>query len=122
MKVHGVVWAGVRTHRFEETVTFFRDVLGFPLDVPRTTFAIGRLPNTSLFEVFAPGEPNHDHFATGPVPSFLVDDVEEAARELRSAAVEVWGPYGESATEGWLHFRAPDGNVYGLSASGAYAR
>ena len=116
------MWAGVRTDRFADTVAFFRDVLGVPLDVPRIGFAYGAMPNTSMFEIFGLDEPDHDHFTTGPVPEFLVDDLEHAARELRDAGAEVWGPFGESTTEGWLHFRAPDGKVYGLAASGSYRR
>ncbi len=28
MKVHGLAWLGLRTPQFEETVKFFRDVMG----------------------------------------------------------------------------------------------
>ena len=122
MKIHGVVWAGVRTDRFHEMLAFFRDVVGLAVEETERDFAFGRMPNTSVLEIFGPTFPDHDHFTTGPVPSFLVDDVDEAARELREAGVEVWGPSGDPPAEGWLHFRAPDGTIWGMSSNGSYAR
>jgi predicted enzyme related to lactoylglutathione lyase len=120
--VHGVVWAGVRTGRFDETVSFFRDVLGVPLVPAGPEFAWSKLPNASQFEVFGAGDPDHQHFTTGPVVEFLVDDVFAAADELRAAGVELLGEVQGDPEEGWLHFRAPDGNVYGLTSSPSYSR
>jgi len=120
--VYGVVWAGVKTDRYEETLSFFRDVLGLPLVEAGTTFAWSKLPNSSQFEVFGPDDRDHDHFTTGPVPEFLVDDVVAAAAELEAAGVEVLGPPKGTPEEGWVHFRAPDGNVYGLTSSASYSR
>jgi predicted enzyme related to lactoylglutathione lyase len=122
VKVHGVVWAGVKTDRFAETVSFFRDVLGVPLQEPAPDFAWSRLPDSSQFEVFGPGERDHDHFTTGPVPEFLVDDVAAAAAELEAAGVELLGPPQGAEGSAWVHFRAPDGNVYGLTSSASYRR
>ena len=122
MKVYGLVWAGVRTDRFGETVRFFRDVLGVPLVEPAPDFAWSKMPNTSQLEIFGPGDRDHDHFTTGPVPEFLVDDVEDAAEELRAAGVELLGPVKGTAEARWVHFRAPDGNVYGLTSSESYRR
>ncbi len=122
MKVHGVVWAGVKTERFDEMLAFFGDLFELSFDVPYAGFAVGRFPNTSQLELFGPEEGEHDHFTTGPVASFLVDDVSAAAAELRARGVEVWGPFGNRPDEGWLHFRAPDGTVWGLSTSASYRR
>jgi catechol 2,3-dioxygenase-like lactoylglutathione lyase family enzyme len=122
VKVHGVVWAGVRTDRFDETVRFFRDVLGVPLVDAGPDFAVGTLPDSSKFEVFGPSDSEHDHFDTGPVPEFLVDDVAEAAAELEAAGVPLLGPPQAAGDDQWVHFRAPDGNVYGLTSSPAYRR
>lgn len=122
MKVRGIVWVGVRTERYQETVSFFRDVLGVPLVTLPEGFAWSKLPDTSQFEVFPADDPNHRHFTTGPVAEFLVDDLDAAAAELRAAGVEIVGTPGGTATDGWLHFRAPDGNVYGLTASPSYRR
>ena len=47
---------------------------------------------------------------------FQVEDVDAATEELRSAGVEiVFGPErSEDAGLAWTHFRAPDGNIYGV--------
>jgi predicted enzyme related to lactoylglutathione lyase len=122
MKVHGVVWAGVRTNRFDETVGFFRDVLGLPMVGAGPDFAVGELPDSSKFEVFGPNDAKHDHFDSGPVPEFLVDDVPEAAAELEAAGVSLLGPPQSAGDDSWVHFRAPDGNVYGLTSNPSYRR
>ena len=122
MRVLGVVWVGTRTESFDETVMFFRDVLGVPIKGTEPDFAVGRMPDSSQVEVFGPSDKDHLHFSTGPVPEFLVDDLPAALAELRSAGVEIVGEPEIRGTEGWLHFRAPDGNVYGLTAASSYAR
>ena len=122
MKVQGVVWAGVRTDRFDETVRFFRDVLGVPLVEAGPDFVHAQLPDSSKFEVFGPSDSDHDHFDSGPVPEFLVDDVMEAAAELEAAGATLLGPPQRLGQEQWVHFRAPDGNVYGLTSSPTYRR
>ena len=122
MKVHGIVWVGVRTEAFDETVAFFRDTLGVPLEVVSQDFGWSKMPNTSQLEVFGPTDPDHRHFTTGPVPEFLVDDLPAARDELLAAGVEILGEPVVQNREGWLHFRAPDGNVYGLTAGVGYSR
>jgi predicted enzyme related to lactoylglutathione lyase len=124
MKVHGVVWVGTRTHAFEETVRFFEDVLGVDLRRINPDFAWSRMPNTSQLEIFGPGDRDHPEFTTGPVPEFLVDDVGDAIEELRAAGVEILGTpvVDDGEGNGWVHFRAPDGNVYGLTAGREYRR
>lgn len=122
MKVHGVVWVGTRTDRFDATLAFFRDVLGVDLAEIAPDFAWSRMPNTSQLEIFGPSDGDHVHFTTGPVPEFLVDDLPAALDELRAAGVEILGEPVVKGREGWLHFRAPDGNVYGLTSGSEYRR
>ena len=122
MKVHGLVWVGVRTAEFNRTLEFFRDILGVPMTEVSEGFGRGEMPNTSLLEIFGPDDRDHAHFTTGPVPEFLVDDVLAAAEELRAANVELLGDVGRAGEQAWLHFRAPDGNVYGLTSSDTYRR
>lgn len=122
MRVLGVVWVGTRTESFGATVAFFRDVLGIAMTEPEADFGWGRMPDSSQVEVFGPTDTEHRHFATGPVPEFLVDDLPAALAELRSAGVEILGEPVVRGSEGWLHFRAPDGNVYGLTAGSSYVR
>jgi catechol 2,3-dioxygenase-like lactoylglutathione lyase family enzyme len=122
MKVLGLVWVGVRTAEFDRTLEFFRDVLGVPLTEVSEGLGKGRMPNTSQLEIFGPDDHDHTHFTTGPVPEFLVDDLVGAADELRATGVELLSEVGGTAVEGWLHFRGPDGNVYGLTSSDSYRR
>jgi hypothetical protein len=56
------------------------------------------------------------------VPEFLVDDLAAAAAELEAAGIEIFGPIQGTTDQGWLHFRAPDGNVYGLTDGASYVR
>ena len=64
-------------------------------------------------EVFGPDSDVNRHFTTGPVAGFLVDDVDGAAAELRAAGAEILlGPVADEHGNAWVHFRAPDGNVY----------
>jgi hypothetical protein len=54
----------------------------------------------------------------GPVAEFLTDDVAGAAEELREVGVPiVFGPVFWEGEDGvaWVHFRAPDGNIYGIT-------
>ena len=122
MKVYGLVWVGLRTAEFDRTLEFFRDVLGLPLREVSEGFGWSEMPNTSRLEIFGPDDRDHTHFATGPVPEFLVDDLAAAADELRAAGVELMGEVSGTAEQGWLHFRAPDGNVYGLTSGDSYRR
>ena len=101
---------------------FFRDVLGLPLVDEGPDAASARLPDSSKFELFGPNDSDHDHFDSGPVPEFLVDDVMEAAAELEAAGATLLGPPQQLGQEQWVHFRAPDGNVYGLTSSPTYRR
>jgi predicted enzyme related to lactoylglutathione lyase len=122
VKVLGVVWVGTRTAAFEPTMDFFRDVLGIELQLVAPDFGWSRMPDTSQFEVFGPSDRHHPYFTTGPVPEFLVEDFAAAIQELRDSGVELLGEPVVETDGGWVHFRAPDGNVYGLTAAATYRR
>ncbi|MGH2734997.1 MAG: VOC family protein [Actinomycetota bacterium] len=119
MDVKGLVWLGTRTSKFDETVAFFRDVMGLTPFHEAGDVAVLKLAGGEWFEVFGPNDTEHAHFDTGPVGEFLVDDVAEARSELESRGVEFiadthsWGDYT------WAHFKGPDGNIYGVT-SGPY--
>jgi catechol 2,3-dioxygenase-like lactoylglutathione lyase family enzyme len=71
------------------------------------------LPDGSKVAVVGPDYPTHRHFNTGPVAGFLVDDVFAGTEELRSAGVEILlEPVVDDSGNAWVHFRAPDGNIY----------
>lgn len=118
MLVRKIGWLGTRTDRPQAMVDLFGRVLGIPFSQPGDAdFWVFQLPDGSQVEVFGPRSPN-PHFTTGPVPGFVVDDVDAATDELRSAGVRiVHGPIHPEGEDGvaWVHFRGPDGNIYELT-------
>jgi catechol 2,3-dioxygenase-like lactoylglutathione lyase family enzyme len=113
VKILKLAWVGTRTDADTATVAFFRDVLGLAPAELAPGFWLMTLPDGSKVEVFGPASPVNQHFTTGPVAGFLVDDVAAATVELRSAGVEILLESGvDPSGNAWVHFRAPDGNVY----------
>jgi catechol 2,3-dioxygenase-like lactoylglutathione lyase family enzyme len=113
MKARGLVWLGTRTRNFDDTVRFFGDTLGLRKSHEEPDFTVFRLPNGDTVEVFGPGDTGHEHFDSGPVAGFLVDDVREARADLEAAGISFLSPVEESDDgAAWSHFRGPDGNVY----------
>lgn len=111
MKVVRLGWLGTMTDRAEELAAFYRDVLQLPLVRREPGCWVYGLPDGSLVEVFARGY-GRDHFQTGPVAGFAVDDLPAAREELLERGIELLGQPGPT----WQHFRGPDGNVYELVA------
>ena len=111
-----LAWVGTRTDRASETADFFEHVMGLRLISTDNDFWVFQMPDGSKVEVFGPGSPDNQHFTTGPVAGFLVDDFEAAIEELREAGTEiVWGPETASDGNAWVHFRGPDGHLYELT-------
>ena len=123
MEILKLCWLGTRTDRAGPTAAFFRDVLGLRPEALEEDFWLATLPDGGKLEIFGPANPQNRHFDTGPVAGFLVEDVAGAAAELRAAGAEVlhqsdtdeWG-------NAWVHFRAPDGNVYELTQDPGVSR
>ena len=115
VNVTALGWVGTRTDRAESLARFYADVLGLRLIIQLPDFWVFELPDGRHVEVFGPGDTDHEHFTTGPVVGFAVDDLTAAVDELRSRNVELLGNPGPT----WQHFRAPDGNVYELVAATA---
>ncbi len=89
----GVNWVISWTPNFEQTVTFFRDVLGLPITaegVPVTATQFARYaPFTLLIGgVLESVEPTADvrQRYTAPIVSFTVDDVAQARQQLGATA------------------------------------
>jgi hypothetical protein len=93
MEVRNVRWVGVHTHHYGEMVSLLRDTMGPD-------------PYSEFFK---------EH-AAGPVPLFEVDNVHLARSELMDAGIEILGPVGRDSNWEWIHFRAPDGNLYELAS------
>jgi catechol 2,3-dioxygenase-like lactoylglutathione lyase family enzyme len=66
-------------------------------------------------QVFGPGHAYFDLFEQ-PVALFEVEDVHAAHDELVAAGVEIVGGLERDNSWEWLHFRAPDGNLYDLAS------
>lgn len=123
MDVRRVGFVGTRTDHFSETTRFFRDVLGLAIHREEPDFVMLALPGADhdYVEVIGPDAEGLEFqavtYTTGPVVAFVVDDLGAARAELQAADVELLDDITWSrsiADYGWCHFRAPDGNVYGL--------
>lgn len=111
--MEAVSWVGVRTDRPEPMVELLSDVMGIPVTGRRPDVVVHTLPGGEHVEIFGPGDVEHQHFTTGPVPGFRVPDVGSASDRIASLGGELIG----AATQledgsGWQHFRAPDGYLY----------
>lgn len=119
MEIKGLVWVGTATDRYEETVAFFRDVLGLSPFHASDHLTVLKAVSGDWVEVFGPGHEHFSEFDRGPVVEFLVEDLEAAREELEGRGVEFlhanhsWGDFA------WAHFRGPDGSIYGIT-SGPY--
>jgi predicted enzyme related to lactoylglutathione lyase len=116
MRVTRIGWAGTRTSEYPAMVAFLQTILGLTTSQEASDFAAFQLPEGGTFEVFGPADQDHEHFSTGPVVGFVVEDLTAAVRELEAAGVELLGGQMDERGGGWRHFRAPDGNVYELTS------
>ncbi|MFL6207015.1 MAG: VOC family protein [Acidimicrobiales bacterium] len=91
---------------------FLQDVLGLTAapTVDGMDADLFPLPNGSSFAVTPGVAADEDDRTIG----FLVDDIDEAFRELQAAGVEVDDEISVNAEYRYLHFRAPDGHLYEL--------
>lgn len=90
---------------------FVRDVLGLaPAPAGGMDAEVFALPDGSSFAVTSPDTPTDQERTVG----FLVADVDQAMRELRDAGVSTDDEVSASATQRYVHFRAPDGHLYEL--------
>ena len=114
MNVKGIVWAGTRTERRDETVRLMRDVLKLREVKTQEDVVVFDCENGDRVEVFGPKDNEH-RFFRGIVAGFEVDDVDAAARELRAAGIRTIGDVRRMAGYTWIHFEGPDGNVWELT-------
>jgi len=116
-------WLGTRTAAYTATRDFFERVLGLASLHEKSGFVMLRLPSgdRDYLEVFGTGaegmEFEAEHYVTGPVIGFVVEDLAAARAELSEAGVELVGEVTWPSSMpgyGWFHFRAPDGNLYAM--------
>jgi len=104
VKLLKIGWVETRTENPEATADFFERVLGLRFSHGGEGVWVFQLPDGSKVEVFGPSE--NEHFTTGPVVEFVIDDVAAATQELRAAGVPiVSGPvYWEGEDDvAWVH-------------------
>ncbi|MDX6229608.1 MAG: glyoxylase family protein [Frankiales bacterium] len=110
MQVKGITFVGTRTPSRAAMSAFALDVLGLqPTTLAGLDADVFALPDGSSFAVTQPWELDPAERTVG----FLVDDVAAAAAELTAAGILI----DEVATAGnqrYVHFRAPDGQLYEL--------
>lgn len=123
-KIKGIFFLGIKTDKFDELHRFYTETMGLEPDHFEPDFATYPLANGDKIEIYGPNDPhapNHDHFTTGPVAGFEVDDIVTAKNEMEADGIEFLGPI-QSARPGgsqWAHFRGPDENVYELKQRSA---
>jgi catechol 2,3-dioxygenase-like lactoylglutathione lyase family enzyme len=111
MDVQGIVFAGTGTAARQEMTRFVHEVLGLArTEVAGVEADLFDLPDGSSFAVASA----QGMGATARSLGFLVSDIDAAVRELRAAGAPVDEEVSGNARERYVHFRAPDGELYEL--------
>lgn len=118
IQVQGIGWVGTRTPYFDNTVTFFRDVLKLPLTMQSPQFAEFTLAGGERLGIVG-SKLAETAFMKGPMMEFIVTDVDEARFQLQSVGVQFIGDIHRDAKTGlaWTEFWGPDGYPYGLTSA-----
>src|SRR5271155_2544800 len=111
MTVLKVDFVGIRTHRLNETVALFRDVLGGPVTRHHDGIVGLGLADDTVLEVYGPADEFHSFFTTGPVVAFRVDNFDHARQAMMEAGVAFIGEVQSAGGVSWQHFYSPDGKV-----------
>jgi glyoxylase I family protein len=111
MDIRGLVFVGTRTAARTDMAEYVRDVLGLtPLPAAGVDAEVFGLLDGSSLAVTSPDGPTDTERTVG----FLVSDIEHALDELRTAGIATDTEVAASATQRYVHFRAPDGHLYEL--------
>ena len=107
MRVRGLIFVGTSTGARERMAALVHDVLGLPsVPVEGSGHNFFALPDGSTFAI-GPSDGTGDSRTVG----FLVDNIDEAAAELRAAGVPTDDEVSVNARYRYTHFLAPDGHV-----------
>jgi predicted enzyme related to lactoylglutathione lyase len=117
-EIQGIGWVGTRTPYFDETITFFRDVLHLPLTLQSSQFVEFRLASGERLGIFAQRSPDVS-FMKGPMMEFAVADVDRARSQLEASGVRFISETHRDPASGltWAEFWGPDGYPYGLTST-----
>ena len=110
VRILGLVFAGTATERRAEMALFVQDILGLRrTQIGGIEADLYTLPDGSQFAVADPRGMGDTDRSIG----FRVEHLDDAIAELRAAGVVVDDP-AENDRQRYVHFRAPDGNLYEL--------
>jgi catechol 2,3-dioxygenase-like lactoylglutathione lyase family enzyme len=110
VQIKGIVLAGTSTDARPRMRSFLRAVMGMrPAYVDGMEADIFDLPDGTSFAVA-----DAEGMGAERTVGFLVDDLDAAAEELRAAGIETDDAPTANARWRYLHFRAPDGQLYEL--------
>jgi catechol 2,3-dioxygenase-like lactoylglutathione lyase family enzyme len=111
MLINGIVFAGSSTAARPQMSAFIQTVLGLQqIHVDGVEADLFELPDGSAFAVSSVGGMGETERSLG----FLVDDIEAAAAQLRAAGIETDEEISANSRQRYVHFRAPDGQLYEL--------
>ena len=119
MDVRNIRWVGVPTEHYAAMRELLEHVMGLGVNHDDPTTVEFVTTEGDAIQLMAPGDPYFEFFADharGPVPLFEVDDVHTARAELDAAGIPIIGEVGRESGWEWIHFRAPDGNLYELAS------
>jgi len=110
VRINGLAFLGTRTVARDTMTRFVQDVLGLaPTDLPGIDADVFELPDGSMFAIAPTDDPTSERTV-----GFLVEDLDAACAELRSADVVVDDSIATNERFRYVHFRAPDGKLYEL--------
>lgn len=117
-RVTGFGWVGTRMGEFAAMRRLLVETVGLRLEEEEPGLTVLEFPNGDVFELFlAGGAFDHAHLTTGPMPGFIVENLDLAERVLRTRGVEILARR-RHGDVGWSHFRGPDGYVYEIKRFG----
>ena len=111
IKAKSIVWAGIGTDHYAETLLLFRDVLGLEIETEGQDQVILRTENGDHVELFG-RDGRGKSLNRPPTIAFEVDDVAAAREQLVKAGVEIVGEIGAWNGHEGLYFRSPDGYLF----------
>jgi hypothetical protein len=105
MDVRGLIWIGIDTRRYGETVEFFRNVLGLAAVFENPETVEFECPNGTRVQV-ARADSN-----SCPVPLFEVADLRASVEAFEAAGTPV-SEIQEDAAWQWIEVLGPSGHRY----------
>ncbi len=118
VRIKGLVWLGVPTDRYEQTVGFFQHVLGMSVAFQEGTTVELAAQNGDKVQIFSPDHRYFEFFRgqRAPlVPLFEVDSLDGARAHMAGTGATIVGEEESDAGWTWIHLRGPDGNIYELA-------